>query len=546
MWYNKIMTTVPNSSTESIILSPYTLALLNTISSIKKESKPHDASFITVSQTVSFFAILYEKVRNAVEFREEHLIRRAAIERILKRRLVLNPDGRGEGENLTRELLWARYLAPHSITQNEITLIQTIIDQYVFLKKRIVNGRPYNERVLFLRALMDFLTCEIEEELHREETQKKSAYLYFFYQVLKNKITIKEVPDGIKDTFFYVASENGFARSDIAYTRYHLFRLSHQSLIGSTSSQLDDLISHFPHIIHHIEKTVHNEFHLKLSQFTRKQVAPFRILFAVIDRNPSDLNNILMNKKELWKKVDSICREKYRETSKKLQRAAVRSVIYIFLTKMLFILLLEYPLSLYFYKEALIAPIIVNALFPPILMTMVVSIVTVPSEKNTRNIYNRIIDILNKDPSFEITKTLLTHRTSTKRPLLIFGFTVFYLFTFGVTFTLIYYALDFFKFTLVSKGIFIFFLTVVTFFAYRIRQTAREYTLEDKGSILSPVIDFFFMPIVSVGKLLSQGVAKVNIFILIFDVLIEAPFKLIFEIVEEWINFVRAKKDEIM
>lgn len=540
------MHTVTNQSSEDIALSPYTKALLNTISSVKKDVKPHDSSFITVSQTVSFFAILYEKVRNAVEFREEHLIRRAAIERILKRRLTLNPDGRGEGENLTRELLWARYLAPLSITQNEITLIQRIIDQYIFLKKKIVSGRPYSARVLLLRYLMDFLTCEIEEELHKEETHKKSAYLYFFYQVLKNKIIIKKIYEGVKDTFFYVACENGFARNDLAYTRYHLFRLSHQSLIGNTSTQLDDLASGFSEICYHIEKTVQNEFNLKLSQFTRKQVAPFRILFTVINRYPQGLNGILTHKKELWKKVDFICREKYRETSKKLQRAAVRSVIYIFLTKMLFILLLEYPLSLYFYKEALIAPLVVNTLFPPILMTMVVSIVTVPSEKNTRNIYNRIIDILNKDPSFETTKTLITHRTTTKRPLLIFGFTVFYLFTFGVTFTLIYYALDFFRFTVVSKSIFIFFLTVVTFFAYRIRQTAREYTLEDKGNILSPVIDFFFMPIVSVGKLLSQGVAKINIFILIFDVLIEAPFKLIFEIVEEWINFVKARKEEIV
>ena len=35
-----------------------------------------------------FFALVYEKVRNAVEYREDHLILRAAIERILKRRFL--------------------------------------------------------------------------------------------------------------------------------------------------------------------------------------------------------------------------------------------------------------------------------------------------------------------------------------------------------------------------------------------------------------------------------------------------------------------------
>lgn len=532
--------------TNDILLSPYTNALLTTLSSIKKEIKPQDASFITVSQTVSFFAILYEKIRNAVELREEHLIRRAAIERILKRRLMLNPDGKGEGENLARELLWARYLAPSTMTEKEIILIQKIIDKYIFLRKKIAYGRPYNSRVVLLRYLMDFLTCEIEEELHKDETQRKSAYLYFFYQVLKNKIIIKNIPETLKDAYFYVACESGFAKNDLSYMRYHLFLLSHTLFIKSTSSELEDLVSRFPEIVYHLEKTMNNEYYLKLFQLVRKQVPSFRILFSIMKRYPQELPTILQDVKELWEKVDFICREKYRETGKKLQRAAVRSVIYIFLTKMLFILLLEYPLSFYLYKEALIAPLIVNALFPPILMTMVVSIVTVPSEKNTKKIYARIIDILNKDPSFETTKTLVTHRNVTKRPVLIFGFTVFYLFTFGVTFTLIYYALDFFRFNFFSKSIFIFFLTVVTFFAYRIRETAREYTLEEKGNILSPVIDFFFMPIVSVGKFLSQGIAKINIFILIFDVLIEAPFKLIFEIVEEWINFIKARKEEIV
>jgi hypothetical protein len=86
----------------------------------------------------------------------------------------------------------------------------------------------------------------------------------------------------------------------------------------------------------------------------------------------------------------------------------------------------------------------------------------------------------------------------------------------------------------------------VTFFAYRIRPTAKEYSVEDKPGILSPIVDFFMIPVLSVGKFLSSEIGKLNVFILIFDFLIEAPFKLIFEIVEEWINFVKTKKDEIM
>ena len=95
-------------------------------------------------------------------------------------------------------------------------------------------------------------------------------------------------------------------------------------------------------------------------------------------------------------------------------------------------------------------------------------------------------------------------------------------------------------------AVFVFFLTLVTFFGYRIRQIAREYLVEDKEGILSPIVDFFMLPLLRVGQWLSGEIAKINLFIFIFDFVIEAPFKAIFEVVEEWIRFVKIKKDEMV
>jgi len=79
---------------EQISLSKYTQALITSLKQIIPKTPPDDLSKIYVSQTVSFFAFAYEKIRNAVEYREDHQLRRAAIERILKRRLMINPDGK--------------------------------------------------------------------------------------------------------------------------------------------------------------------------------------------------------------------------------------------------------------------------------------------------------------------------------------------------------------------------------------------------------------------------------------------------------------------
>ena len=74
----------------------------------------------------------------------------------------------------------------------------------------------------------------------------------------------------------------------------------------------------------------------------------------------------------------------------------------------------------------------------------------------------------------------------------------------------------------------------------------KELRLEEKASILAPIGDFFFMPMLSLGKFFSSEIAKLNFFIFIFDFIIEAPFKLIFEVVEEWISFVKKRKEEII
>ena len=59
-----------------------------------------EGSHFAVSRTVSLMAALYEKARNAIEFRADHLIRRAAIYLILKRRILINVGSKTIAENL--------------------------------------------------------------------------------------------------------------------------------------------------------------------------------------------------------------------------------------------------------------------------------------------------------------------------------------------------------------------------------------------------------------------------------------------------------------
>lgn len=535
-----------NSKEDTIDLSKTTKTLIASLENIKPGKKNDEYNRLTVSQTVSFIALMYEKVRNAIEYREDHLIRRAAIERIMKRRLTLNPEGKGEAENILRELLWARYFANNSLGEEDVDEVQQIVDQYLAIRKKILTGRPHQSKQYLADFLIQLITAEIEEHLTVAHSRRESDFTYFIFQTLREKIKIEECTEELRDTYLFIALEIAYRKSDTAYQRYHLFRLFYKPLSEYSEKELPAMLSKLPAIFKKIDDLIGNPNVDKLVRFTRKQLPPYLILFSVLREHPDKLEEMLTNKKELWNNVEQIAREKYAQIRSRLNNLAFRSLIYIFVTKMVFALLLEIPISQYLFDEVNYIAIAVNSVVPPIFMLLIILTVNIPGEENTKRIFNRIIDIIDSDTSFEKSVAYITKKVKQKRPLLVFGFTILYVSTFFVTLYLIHLVLSYGHFNILSEAIFVFFISVVGFFAYRLKQLANMYKLAEKQGVIQPFIDFFFMPILSLGKFFSEGVSKINFFILIFDVIIEAPFKLIIEVIEEWISFVRQKKEEIV
>src|SRR5215207_6144137 len=80
------------------------LAHILTDSLTRKDAEAPEERKISVNPIVSKFASWYERLRNAMEFREDEVILRATIERILKRRLLLGGNAKTAAEPLVREL----------------------------------------------------------------------------------------------------------------------------------------------------------------------------------------------------------------------------------------------------------------------------------------------------------------------------------------------------------------------------------------------------------------------------------------------------------
>jgi hypothetical protein len=190
-------------------------------------------------------------------------------------------------------------------------------------------------------------------------------------------------------------------------------------------------------------------------------------------------------------------------------------------------------------------PIIINALFPPFMMFLVAVLIRVPGKKNTDKIVQGINSIVYEERRANI--VFRVRSSYVKSRFFSFLFKIIYAVTFLVSFGIIGYGLYRLDFNIVSAVIFFIFLTLVSFFGFRIREGAREYVIPSKKEgILRLLFDLYTLPILRAGRWISQTFSKINIFIFVFDFLFEAPFKMLIELAEQWLSFVREKREEII
>lgn len=493
-----------------------------------------------VSRTVSVLAVIFEKVRNAVEFRAEHLIRRAAIERILKRRIILNGAAGSVAENLVTELLWAKYIDSSFVDEAKIAELTFIIDKYLVIRKSITAGQsdiPWD-------YVLGVASAEIEEAI--VPATKRQALLYFFYQALRPKIKLVGVDEQQTNLITLVASERAYMQSDDALIAFHLTTLLLPDWTNNTKEVRTNDIGGFVKAAHTIRTTLNHPLTGPVFRYLQSQVPPFLLLRDLFFETGPEVKNYIENPEKLDEKLTELTVQRYNETGQKVRRAVVRSIIYIFLTKMVFALALEAPYDIYVLKRLTPLPLIINVVFPPLMLFLIAGLFSVPGADNTRRLIDRVHKLIYHFDDIKTEKDTFNEKPKIRRPVLSAGFYFIYLATFVITFGLINIALSALNFSIVSKIIFVFFIALVSFFAYRIRVSAKEYEMIERQGLLEPVMDFFLLPVLQAGQFLSREIAKLNVFIFIFDFILEAPLKVIFEVVEEWIRFVRTKKDEIV
>ncbi|MBI5465444.1 hypothetical protein HY946_02430 [Candidatus Gottesmanbacteria bacterium] len=479
-------------------------------------------------ETISFFAFLYERLRNFVDYQEEHLLRRRAIQRALNRRLLFPQPAENTAQGLILELIRARYLPNNTISQRKILEIAKIIEKCLNLIKTIPNLRD---------LLISLAAREIEENLVLDN---ELPLLLFAQKVFKNKLLVKD------DVSLFIALEEALSRADEATIRHHLLRLTISDWDNLSEDQILSLSQKINQVNQEISNRLASPEKEPLVRRLRHEIAPYVILRDIISQNEGTLAKILADPELLQKTVSQVASARYRKAATNLRTAAIQSFIYIFLTKMLFAFIIEIPYDLYVLGRFKLLPLVINLLFPPVFMLVTTQTVTVPGLTNTQRIIRELKSAVYSQPGISIPRIAIDF-LGRVRPFLDLTFTLLYILTFVIVFGGVIFLLNKLEFSIASMAVFFFFVSTVAFFAFRIRRNFGDLTIsEEKEGLLAGLFNFISYPFIRLGHLFSQALSQFNIFILILDLLIEAPLKMLLELIEEWFAFIRQKQEEIL
>jgi len=273
---------------------------------------PDSEAKVQVDAFVSKIANIYEKIRNAIDYKEDHLFRKAAIFRILQRRMVIKVSIEDLAPALVKELIRAGYLENNLIPTAKVEEINGIIDKYITLfnlsgaKKNGVNGSQ------MFKWILEVCACEIEEALVPPIAGK--ALVQFMYQVMKPKVEIvdRNLTDKLKDLHIYLAINRAVVKSDDAMMDFLLLKYYVNDWIMADKIKLMEVAKKIINLKAEIDRQKKYYVADRLFRMFKKYTFAFFVLRDVILNNPAKAEEILNNPEKLEYQIRDICQKSYK------------------------------------------------------------------------------------------------------------------------------------------------------------------------------------------------------------------------------------------
>lgn len=472
----------------------------------------------------------YERLRNAAEYTQQHLLLRAAIERFLRRTMPLRhgTKSRRLARDLVIELTNARYLPNDSISGHTLETVNHFIHEYTQFFHAIT---AYNgiHRDVAARWTYHITSVSVERLLQPQEVNDALIdFAYRHYLQAINRRDFADVPDDQYAAAVFCAMQQALFNADKATTISCWL-----SLTCANSQKLDDFVAACQTIDTYFDNPLTN----KLSRLINRYGAPLRVVRELITRQPGlDLRD----QKKVLTELEQTTLEQYESTQKRLMHSIKRAVIFIIITKLLVGLLIEVPLDIVFLGQVAIVPIVLTLLLPTAYLLSATYSLRRPSPRNTHTILDHAARILYK------ASTPVTYnprlRAQKNRTLL----NTVYISLVIIVLALVGWSLAQVGFHIVHTLIFFLFLSATSLLRFRIVQSARELEIVDRQQSMFGVVgDLLYLPFIHLGQWLSDSYRQINFIAYALDLAIEMPLKTMLRALRTWVDFIRDKREEI-
>ena len=533
--------------------------------SVKEENKK-SSNPIYVDEIASKVAKAYETVRRIVDWKEEHLIRRAAIERVLKRRFVskvygisIIPDVKPEdvAEPFIMELIRSGYFPNGKIGKEKVFEIQACLEKYLYIlnnavvmkdkeaKSKKEEKSGFKKKVNLYNWAIEIAACEIEEIL--DAPLREYALMNLMTECLMQRIKIvpeNEISEEDKYIQTYISVHRTLYNLDKPITTFHLLKYKYPEFFSS-SEYLPEFTSKIFDIWSEIEEDLNYKKSSEFFEVAEKYDAAYRLIgdsmnsmekeVEIIEKKVSDPGVFIQA-------VENKYNERLATLKKRLSRLAVFSTLSIFVAGAASLLIFEIPIAKwvrgYFSPWAIVADLAI----PAALMFILVWMIRPPSGNNLESVKEEVLKIVYKVEEMDIYELKLRKKV---KKFLNFTFALIYVIGGLISLYGIYWVFKIADVPWTSLYIDTANVAMVVFSAMVIRQRSKELTIVEKENIIEFISDFFSIPLAKIGGWISTKWKEYNIVSVFFIALVDFPFSGFVAMIENWRNFIKEKSSEL-
>ncbi len=509
-----------------------------------RESRTHvakDEAVIHVSSAISGAAIFYERLRYSVDYREEHLLRRHALERILRRRFELSHTVEAVARPFLVELIHAQYLPNDTVPESAVGRVQAILDRYAAVL-RAIERAPLRDKEALKDWCLGLASAELEDYLVPAPEEAALVELMTAVVDRDQPLAAWQLPPELERTLTFIAAYRALYAFDPPTLHHLLLRRNFPVWETSAAEAVPGLLGSLLDQHREMNIALRHPAGEKLWRTLKSRAIVFHSLSAIVKKHPDNAADVLSDEEAMTQEVGEVCNGYYRAARRRLYGSAMRSTFYILLTKVVIALVIEAPLEQAIYHQVQSLPLMINLAFPAALMITLTAATRLPGTANTKQVVLYLKTILYGSDRRVFPELSVARISRTMS-----GLSIVYVLTFVLTFGLILMGLLNIGFTIVSALLFLFFLSVVSFFALRVRQPVRDlFVVRPRDNMFTLLIDFFSLPILQVGRWISLTSSRFNVFLFLFDYFLEAPFKAFLLLTEDVLGFFREKREDIL